>query len=109
MHNASGPLGVELRGSSPPSFDSDQMLPGDLRPTWAMDFYPANNSGGSDPLCQLADQLEQVAHFMSRADARGHVLEKAAECRAKAVLNKVMGRSRSLSNDGSFPSGGMET
>ena len=74
-----------------------------------MDFYPANNSGGADQRYQLADQLEQVAHFMSRADARGHVLEKAAECRAKAVLNKVMGRSRGSSNEGGFPLEVMET
>lgn len=40
-------------------------------------------------LARQAEQLEQVAVFMSRPDARIHILERAAECRAKAVLMQV--------------------
>jgi hypothetical protein len=37
-------------------------------------------------LSQRADQLEQLAAFMSRPDGRFHVMERAAECRARAAL-----------------------
>lgn len=40
-------------------------------------------------LARQAEQLEQVAAFMSRPDARTHILEKAAEYRAKSVLMQV--------------------
>lgn len=44
--------------------------------------------GGEGPLqlSQRADQLEQLAVFMSRPDGWFHVMERAAEFRAKAVL-----------------------
>lgn len=37
-------------------------------------------------LSRRAEQLEQLAAFMSRPDGRIHVMERAAECRAKAAL-----------------------
>jgi hypothetical protein len=37
-------------------------------------------------LSQRADQLEQLAAFMSRPDGRIHIMERAAECRARAAL-----------------------
>ena len=44
--------------------------------------------GGEGPvqLSQRADQLERLAAFMSRPDGRIHIMERAAECRAKAAL-----------------------
>lgn len=41
---------------------------------------------GSAQLTQRADQLEKLAAFMSRPDGRIHIMERAAECRAKAAL-----------------------
>ena len=37
-------------------------------------------------LVRIAAQLEQVAQFMSRPDARMHIIEKAAECLARAAM-----------------------
>ena len=54
-----------------------------------MDFHWMDDSADSQQLGRLADQLEQVARFMSRPDARGHILEKAAECRAEVALIKA--------------------
>ena len=41
---------------------------------------------GPVQLSQRADQLEKLAAFMSRPDGRIHIMERAAECRAKAAL-----------------------
>jgi len=41
---------------------------------------------GPIQLSQRADQLEQLAAFMSRPDRRTHIMERAAECRARAAL-----------------------
>jgi hypothetical protein len=40
-------------------------------------------------LARQAEQLEQVAAFMSRPDTRIHILEKAAEYRAQSVLMHI--------------------
>jgi hypothetical protein len=37
-------------------------------------------------LSQHAEQLEQLAAFMNRPDGRIHLMERAAECRARAIL-----------------------
>ena len=43
-------------------------------------------------LAQQAERLEQAAAFMSRPDCRTHILEKAAEFRAQAVLMQISRR-----------------
>jgi hypothetical protein len=37
-------------------------------------------------LNRRADQLDQLAALMSRPDGRIHIMERAAECRARAAL-----------------------
>jgi hypothetical protein len=37
-------------------------------------------------LARTAEQLEQLARFVSRPDSRTHIFERAAECLAKAAL-----------------------
>jgi hypothetical protein len=41
---------------------------------------------GPPQLNQRAEQLEQIAAFMSRPDGRIHIFERAAEFRARAAL-----------------------
>jgi hypothetical protein len=41
---------------------------------------------GLRQLGEQAEQLEQLAAFMSRPDGRMHIMERAAEFRAKAAL-----------------------
>jgi hypothetical protein len=43
-------------------------------------------------LARQAERLEQAAAFMSRPDCRTHILEKAAEFRAQAVLMQISRR-----------------
>jgi hypothetical protein len=41
---------------------------------------------GPSQLTRRAEQLEQLAAFMRRPDGRTHIMERAAECRARAAL-----------------------
>ena len=43
-------------------------------------------------LALQAERLEQAAAFMSRPDCRTHILEKAAEFRAQAMLMQISRR-----------------
>jgi hypothetical protein len=54
-------------------------------------MHAAFMTDGTNPvmLARQAEQLERAAAFMSRPDARMHILEKAAEYRARSVLMKV--------------------
>jgi hypothetical protein len=49
---------------------------------------------GASPshLARQAERLEKVAAFVSRPDCRTHILEKAAEFRAEAVLRLISRR-----------------
>ena len=55
-------------------------------------------------LTRLAEQLERLAPFMSRPDARLHVMEKAAEYKARAALVRA-GAPKGLESGAGAPGG----
>ena len=57
-------------------------------PRIAMSMVLLSTFGREAPLqlSQRAEHLEKLAAFMSRPDGRTHIMERAAECRAKAAL-----------------------
>lgn len=51
-----------------------------------MDWSPRDGRDGPLQLARLAEQFEQLAPYLSRADTRIRIMERAAECRAEAAL-----------------------
>ena len=61
-------------------------LPRLRRTSASMAFLSTFGREGPLQLSQHAEQLEQLAAFMSRPDGRINLMERAAEFRARAVL-----------------------
>ena len=51
-----------------------------------------NQGASPSHLARQAERLERAAAFVSRPDCRTHILEKAAEFRAQAVLLQIAQR-----------------